>query len=183
MKKYLLLFLVFIHTSVLLGQINILDEKNGFKSLKFGTSLEEFQIPQSELSEDYEMILFNTNNEDLKTVFDTKMDQLFLSFGNSKLKGIILVKNYSTYNGYNDAIYDIEKITEQFKRVLGKNNSAINNETGTGPVWEGDKVSLLLVLQAENIELQSDGRPLFRSNVKVMFLQNDEYQTPLSEGF
>ena len=183
MSKFLFLFLCFVPVNLLFAQVDILDTKNGFKSLQFGTSIEEFFIPSSQLSQDQELILFNTQDDDLKKVFDTKMDKLFLSFEENSLQGIILVKNYTSFQGFDDAINDIKRIQSQFTKVLGAHKSAINNETGTGPVWEGKEVLLLLVFQAEDIEMQDDGRPLFSGNIKVMFLKKDENSPSLRDGF
>lgn len=183
MRNFLHLLLCFVPVNLLFAQVEILDTKNGFKSLQFGTSIEEFFIPASQLSQEQELILFNTQDDDLKKVFDTKMDKLFLSFENNYLQGIILVKNYTSYQGFDEAINDIERIQNQFTSVLGVHKSAINNKTGTGPVWEGQKVSLLLIFQAEDIKLQDDGRPLFSGNIKVMFLKKEGNSTSLKDGF
>jgi hypothetical protein len=184
MKKNLLFIILLIQSNFLFSQIEILDKKNGFKTLIFGTSVEDFNIPKNEISKEHELILYKTSNSDLKKVFNTKMDDLFLSFVNHKLSGIVLIKEYNSPLGFDESLADHERITNNFTSVLGKYTNVIDDETGFGPAWVSENVNLLITLHIEDITTNDNDDLNFKSKLKIMFITAAKNKSnALQDGF
>ena len=184
MKKILLFVVLLMQINLLFSQISVLDEKNGFKSLKFGTHKDNYNIPTSEKTDDYELILYNTSNSDLTHVFNSEMDELFLSFEKNLLTGIILKKKYRSQNDLEEGMRELENLREKFTQVLGAHNSTTDSDLGAGPVWIAENVTLYVLYQLEEMKIDKNGDPLVVSNIKVIFSREDKNNSrALIDGF
>lgn len=183
MRKISLLIILLIQANLLFSQIEILDEKNGFKSLQLGTTIEEFNFPNSQMISDNELILYNTSDSELKQVFNTKMDSLFIYFNENELAGIILQKNFKSNYDFEAGMREVENLRKKFTEVLGKHNTAANDEFGFGPVWAAEKVTLYVLYQLEEMKIDDSGNPMAISNVKVMFLKKTKKSGSHRDGF
>ena len=145
MKKAILISFFILLTSIVFGQsINDLDARNGFKTIKLGSDISDFKDkigPVSGEKDGVIMYIYSPSDVDLKTVFDSKFDNIYLIFKNSKLIGIQLKKKFSDFI---PAVEEIKLITKNFIQLFGNYNSTINESSPTkvGFIWAG-KIVLL----------------------------------------
>jgi len=147
MKKLILITVIICVQLNLVGQtIEKLDEKNGFKNIKLGTSYKSFTGLVFNSRDDvkkYEIYNYVTPPLDLLTLFDIKFDQIYLMFDFSgKLVGIRLIKKYS--KDFQKAFLDDSfNITLKCTSSFGKPTFSIGNgTTEIGQGWKSEKVQL-----------------------------------------
>jgi hypothetical protein len=170
MKQLMLIILLLMTSNMLFSQLNILDERNGFKDLKFGSSITAFNIPEEKISKEYEMITYNTSKLDLKTVFDLKFDDLMLEFENYQLSGIILIKNFDAPLAIDSSLKDVEKLKNNFTQILGEHTNIIEDEDiGNGPVWEGRNVHLFIAHRIDRFYNDEGLNPNVAGQIIVVF--------------
>lgn len=129
--KIIFISLVIIFQSItVLGQIDVLDEKNGFKSIKLGTDITQFQNLRllDKVDKSFERYFYEPIDEDLYYVFNDKFDVILLLFSNNILISIDLVKVHEGDNFYQKALNNCQKTQDKFIQVLGKANRLIDED-------------------------------------------------------
>jgi hypothetical protein len=127
MKKLILLLLMVIQFECIVAQ-NLLDERNGFKSIKLNSPKEQFSgISFQRQEEEFEVYSFSSNNSDDFYVFDYKMDKIDLFFDKSTnlLKKIDIVKVFCTVDN-KESIEFTTSIHNKYIAILGKANEIVN---------------------------------------------------------
>jgi len=190
---FTILNLLVFMTSAIGQTIEKLDERNGFKTLKFGTTLDKFknelEYKGTGKAHDTNIFIYKGNNSELKKVFDTEFDILYLSFDfdelltilSSKLVGIYLVKTYS--GGYDSDWFKrcldthIDILTK-FVSIIGKYHFSVLDEYGQhcGGKWIGKKVLLRVYYKYYGVEAG-------KAELTVEFESVDFLKGRLEKGF
>lgn len=148
MKKTVfgLICILLLISSAIFGQVSKLDEKNGFKTIKFGTNIYDFKVTYA-FKDDSGIRWFTLkpSDSDLLYVFDNKMDEIILGFDSSdKLVSLRVMKSFEGHNHYQSALALNEKIIKKFQIALGPPGGLIDDDqSGTlGAYWSGQKVGM-----------------------------------------
>lgn len=152
--KSLIVFILSALTSISYSQdINNLDEKNGFKNLKFGAISSEIEdgllYSHRFESQKVDVYEYTPAPNSLLTVFNTKFDNLYLLLDDdNKLVGIYLTKNYSSQlnDHYKSALDASLSLIDSYTSVIGKGEYSISTENSSGTYsglgWKSKKVQL-----------------------------------------
>lgn len=143
MKKIItLLFITTISISAY-SQKSLIDERNGFKSIKLGSAKSSFSNLQ--LFQELEGLTayrYYPSDNDLLYVFDSKYDAIILYFDKTNsLAMIMITQEFTGNNFYQNALSHSDKIRDKFVRVFGKFDE-VDAEDSSGNIsvtWYGEK--------------------------------------------
>ncbi|WP_445752892.1 retropepsin-like aspartic protease family protein [Polaribacter sp.] len=147
----------------------VLDEKYGFKNIKFDTHISEFEN-LSKIGEANGIIyyLYKARDEDLFKLFDIKFYGIMLGFKNNKLEQINLRRQYkqpiSEPNNI-PALEDFKNIIFSFSSIIGKPD--IRNDEEMNYTWFNLKTMLNAKVTIKKIETDDlvNGKMIIETNV------------------
>jgi hypothetical protein len=153
MKTIILTFFVLTNCLLSIGQdISTLDKKNGFKTIKFGSTVESFLKLKHHSYDEVkktDIYLYEPSDSDLLNVFDKTFDKIYLYFdSNKKLVAFYLSKEYSSSidDFYGKCLDDLLSIMTDYVSQIGKGmyDVKVSNEnvTTSGLGWESDDIKL-----------------------------------------
>lgn len=177
------------------NKLYILDEKNGFKTLKFGTHMADlpsfFQTSKCQVNKNNTATcIIEDAPDELKTVFDKKMDFLISVFdGESKsLTRVQLAKVYRTVVENKDDISfpiytDYKYLITMYSSVLKKRPEFFEQKLldlkdiaateGSVAYWEGNNVILYIGCEVTDIKLDKEYNPVYIFNLKITYVKKD----------
>jgi hypothetical protein len=162
MVNKLLIIIVTILCSEVFGQsLKNLDEKNGFKEIKLGSSFESYKSSTTFLYEsDDKSKLYLYTGECCKSLFNYPLDSIFLRFQENKIVCICLATSFfrPPYEVYEEgktktAVFrpdDFESIKNSFEQLFGNPTSYSTSENSFNSVsftWKSDNVDLTSIYQ------------------------------------
>lgn len=169
----------------------LLDEKNGFKSIKIGSHPTDFTSFETRCFENGENFICQIMNapDELMTIFDKKMGGLVIIFDTKTglLKEIKLAKVYKVKvnteieakNAPNTAINDHTYLTAMYSTAFEKKPEFVDQKifdlagkTGTMAYWNGEKISLEILFEKESVNTSDDGGLEFQYQVVVSYKKN-----------
>ena len=173
----------------------VLDDKNGFKSLKLGTSITDlpsfFQTAECKVnkSNSTATCIVKDVPDELKMVFETKMDFLLVTFDleSQTLSGIQLLKAYKTIitndNPSFPNILDYLNLITMYSKALGikpkyfdrefldiKDIATLTDEQYA--YWEGNDILLSIGNVVTEIKMTDDYKPEYIFNLKITYVKN-----------
>lgn len=148
MRKIFLILCLSIYATSILAQKSLIDERNGFKSIKLGSKKSSFDnLTLRDSLEGWTSYLYYPYDRDLFNVFDKNYDGIILFFdkGNS-LALITITKVFDGKNFYQDALNYSNGTIEKFVRVFGKIDQVDpqDNSGNTGVTWYGKKAFFMV---------------------------------------
>lgn len=174
---------------------SVLDDKNGFKSLKLGTSLSElppyFQTAECTINESKNTAtcIIKDAPDDIKTVFDLNMDFLVatIDLESRTLTGIQLLKVYRTVvkseNISLPVMNDYQYINAMYSKALGVNPKFFSQEfldskdiattEGGYAYWKSNNVLLSIGNEITEIKMTEDYNPEYIFNLKITYAINE----------
>lgn len=174
---------------------SVLDEKNGFKSLKLGTPTSElppyFQTAECRINESKNTAtcIIKDAPDDLKTVFDQKMDFLVatIDLDSQTLSGIQLLKVYRTVvqskNTSFPVMNDYKYINAMYSKALGVDPKFFSQEfldskdiatlEGGYVYWKSNNVLLSVGNVVTEIKMTEDYKPEYIFNLKITYAINE----------
>jgi len=144
MKKIIYLTLLLVITCAF-SQKSLIDERNGFKSIKLGTPLSSFPISSlfytNTTSNGLKSYMYFPSDKSLYYVFDSKYDFIFLYFNKEVLEIIEITKNFTGDTYYIDAVDQSTKTRKNFLRIFGKYDEIEKNDYygNLSVFWYGTK--------------------------------------------
>lgn len=188
MKKiFQICFIAFIiPISILSQDLKNLDKKNGFKTIKLNNKLSKYssevKLIHNDESVNMSLYRYIPSDNDLKFIFNTKMDDILLYFSNDKkeLLSIMFRKKYSPNdsNHYQNAVDELESNINNLTLLFGKPSYVINKKGDVdelGVAWKADNVELLIYVSYEGMK---NG-----SNLYLTILKNTFTDNVLNNGF
>lgn len=143
MKKTILLLCLFVFTTSVLAQKSLIDERNGFKTIKLGSKKSSFNnLTLFQNLDEMTAYRYYPSDRDLYNVFDNNYDAIILYFDkNSSLVMIMITKVFTGNNFYQDALNYSNDTREKFVRVFGKYDEvdADDNSGNISVTWYGQK--------------------------------------------
>lgn len=177
MKKLFAIFTILLCSQLLYSQ-NILDEKNGFKTIKLNQHKMSFSNLSYFSKEDsYNIYKYNPDDKDLFNVFNTNMDQIFLYFEakTDLLQKIEIVKTFIIETDLYDANATInfaKTIINNYVSQIGAYDDVLTVDkreySSVGVKWIGKKVSL--TVKTISFPLT---RPTCKEEVRIMYEMNN----------
>ncbi|APY12167.1 hypothetical protein BWZ22_13450 [Seonamhaeicola sp. S2-3] len=169
----------------------LLDEKNGFKSIKIGSHASEFKNYESQCFQNDEEFVCNIINapDELLTIFDKKMNALVLVFDikTKLLKEIKVVKVYNVAvktetdakNSSTEAINDYTYLSAMYSSVLEKKPELLNNEifdlagkVGSMSYWDSKNISLSVLFELADTSINETGNLEMQYTLTVSYKKN-----------
>lgn len=149
--KRLLLICILILTNTAFGQsLNSLDIKNGFRNFKFGTSPAQIKniVKESRQSSKNPYVVdYNYIGNDIKNVFNVKVDKVTLSFFKNKLFNI--TASFGNLENLEDfELYEYNSILFALERTYGTRWVKSSNADGdilNGAIWDASNVRFELI--------------------------------------
>jgi hypothetical protein len=196
MKNTLFILLLFAIPLYGFSQISKIDNRYGYKSLKFDSPISQYQGNLSFIDQDASTITYSLQNspdKNLFYVFDEEFDLIYLIFDQtSKLLVGIELKTYpkttSSANIINVCTQNIESLVNKFERELGIYSkfslNTIYESYGFGKItWIGSKVVLELGLDKQKgsnqggVDFKIDNKGTFQytHSKSVCFFKKDFY--------
>lgn len=160
------------------NNIHLLNEKYGYRNIKFDTEVSEFEklsdIGSNNSSSLYE---FEPLENNLKSLYYVDFHKLLLGFNSdNKLEIIILLKRYqsnassSPDKTQKDALDEFQNLVENFADTLGKPTNLKDIEKEPfNYVWESDKVILSVTFKTEKYRLDDNGNLKVKLSNTVFF--------------
>ena len=174
---------------------NIIDEKNGFKTLKLGTPLDNlpsfFKTSECSINKNTNVATCNIKDApiELKTVFDIKMDLLIanLDLNAKTMIGIQLIKRYRTVVQSENPTFlimkDYKDLIVMYSKALGikpdffstdeLNSMNIASTEGGYAYWKGSDVILTVGTVIKDIKLTEDYKPEYFFELKINYMKNE----------
>ena len=144
MKKIIYLILLIAISNSVYSQKSLIDEKNGFKTIKLGTQKSSFSNLElfQNLDDGLKAYRYRPYDRDLYKVFDYEYDAIILYFDkNNSLVMIMITKVFTGNNFYQNALSFSDKTRETFVRVFGKYDE-VDSDDNSGNIsvtWYGNK--------------------------------------------
>jgi len=171
-----------------LGKVKILDEKYGFKKIKFDTKLTDYnqvvKIGENSKSSYYK---YKSDIPDYKTIFNLEFDYMILGFKkpDDLLQDIVLVKTYYYKLGKNrskveEATKEYQGLIDKFEPILGK--PSVDIEKDNSLFWEGDKASLVTTLKLGKPKIDDYGDTNAKITITFWFMKQSSENDTLN-GF
>jgi hypothetical protein len=143
MKKKVLLLFLFVFTTSIFAQKSLIDERNGFKTIKLDSQKSTFDnLTLFQNLEGMTAYRYYPTDRDLYNVFDTNYDAIILYFDKSNsLVMIMITKVFNGNNFYQDALNNSDDTRDKFVRVFGKFDEldAEDNSGNISVTWYGKK--------------------------------------------
>ncbi len=143
MKKIIYLILIITISNSAYSQKSLIDERNGFKTIKLGSQKSNFDnLTLFQTLDDVTAYRYYPNDRDLYKVFDNNYEAIILYFDkNNSLVMIMLAQEFRGNNFYENAMDYTKNTMDKFVRVFGKYDEVdTHNESGDLDVtWFGDK--------------------------------------------
>lgn len=168
-----------------LGNVNILDEKYGFKKVKFSTKLTDYtDISKIGETNNLSIYHYKSSEPDYKTIFNVEFYSLLLGFDKpyDSLKTITLIKPYRSKDGKNlqkEVLDDLDMLIYKFTSILGKPHYSEKELTY---YWVSEKIILEGKYNTDKIELNDMGESIFNLSIIITYYKKDENEDPL-KGF
>lgn len=203
MKKVLFILLLFAIPLYGFSQISKLDNRFGYKSLKFDTPVSQYQGNLSFVDEDASTITYslqNSQDKDLFFVFDEEFDLINLIFNKNSelLVGIELKTKPKTTSSANIIMVcsqNIESLVNKFKQEIGiyskYSSYTIYESYGFGKItWIGSKVVLELGLDKQKdsnrvgvaLKINNNGTFQYTHSKSVSFFKKDFYTSNINKS-
>lgn len=151
MKKNIVAVLLGLFVFSAFGQSTLLNERDGFKTIKLGSKKSSFTNLTyfNDFGEGYIWYTYNTPDEDLYFVFDSKYDAIHLVFDKNS-EQLVLIRLVKLYNDdlYGNEFYDkcldqLSITSDKFARLFGKADMMIDEpkvNSKLGLAWHGSKI-------------------------------------------
>jgi hypothetical protein len=141
-QKSPLLILILFMSINLFAQKSLIDERNGFKTIKLGSTKGDFNNLSLFIDKNEEkMYRYNAIDNDLFFVFDKKYDCIYLTFDKTNsLIAIMLTKVFTGYDSFTTAADYSESTINKFERVFGK-FYIDHDDFKLGVIWYGKNSS------------------------------------------
>lgn len=153
-----------------------LDNRNGFKSIKLGTSIERFDNYEIIRKTSTETIVLWTPPEssDLNNLFDDKIDAFSLRFNKDNLLCDISIKLLITGKyGDENAEKKYNSIRIKIESIIGK---AKIHPTNPLSLWEGEKVKMYLSLKYQSGKMNDDDEFITLHSIDLIILSSEAKQ-------
>lgn len=166
MHFFLKILTIIIFTNFSYSQsIKNLDDKFGFKTISFNTKIDQYElltkINQKNTNSKNDIYKYNSQDIDLKKVFDEEFADLFLSFNSktSELEMIWLRKKIHSKNDLclTEGLKKIEYLKSEFEKIIGEPTNILDTEKGFGFIWQGDKIKLTIIVSSIDSNVNDDG--------------------------
>lgn len=184
MKNYILLISLFIYSFVFSQNLE-LDKKNGFKTIKLGTSMNSFEnlkeLPNS--NKDIIDTIYMTSDEDLQYLFNHKIHAINLSFDKTskKLIGIRLIIVVKKPLTDLKVLNKFKAIADDIIAVYGNPNHVTEKTMILS--WIGNHTALSVYLTpVGEITLGKDDELEGTTNIDVFFFTKDKYLGLMKSG-
>lgn len=184
--KFIYLFLAILLSTVLHSQNTEVDIRNGFKKIKLGSHISQFENLQSLYTNNYEKIsihMWKPDEEELKYLFDEKIDVFELHFDKNDRKLVMIKAHVIIDKPYVDpmVIKKYKEINDNFISVLGNPNKVSKKSYTTG--WFGNKVAMLFKLSPNELKLDDNANTIGSTEFVLTFLEINRFNKKLDEGF
>lgn len=150
MRNFQFIVLLFFTSLVFSQSTTDLDNKNGFRHFKFGTSTSKIKgidINEKQYSNNPYITSYMYNTNDIKYIVNVEIEDVKLHFFKDQLFMISL--NFGDYDTKTDfSIKDYNTLLSWLEQSFGTKWLKPENSDGTitnGAIWEGDKVTLELI--------------------------------------
>lgn len=190
MKNFFKILVILIFTNFSYSQsIKNLDDKFGFKTISFNSKIDQYElltkINQNNTNSKNNLYKYDSQNEELKKVFDEEFTDLFLSFNSksSELEIIWLKQKIFSKNDvcFAEGLKKIESLKNEYEKIIGKPTSILDTKEGFGFIWQGSKVKLSIIISATDSKVNEDGT--FETNC-VLFVTFEKLEiTKQKSGF
>lgn len=183
MKQRIIVFTLFLIVSISYSQNQELDNKNGFKSLKLGTTIEEFSNYEvvSKANNQTTVLWTPPSASDLNYLFENKIDLLSLSFNEENQLNKIVVKlivkgKYGDKNAKNK----YNSIKGKIESVLGKAKTHPKEQIS---LWKGENVKMYLSLKYENGKMNDNDEFTTLHSIDLLVMSTHKLDGGNSSGF
>ncbi|MCR5863351.1 hypothetical protein LRS05_15030 [Flavobacterium sp. J372] len=173
MKKILLICFLIIINGYAVGQnVSVLDQKNGFKTLKFGTvraDIKDLKFLKTEYGVSY--YLLEPQTLDLYYVFEVHFHKIILGFKNDKLMLIALSKteNFNDPSSSNVLIEDLKYLHHSFCKTIGESEYIKEDSGDIYHRWYGETCKLSLSRIRGKGGIDGEGNPFIDVTLQVIF--------------
>lgn len=177
MKNFLFLSL-FLFSNISFSQnTDTLDEKFGYKELRFDSNLNTFSNLRFLVSDDTTIVYeYNPTDKSLYEIFSLNFNNIILIFDKSteKLAHIILRKNYKSADGVGllkEVNGDFKYLKSKYSELLGNSESLVKNDITL--CWSGKKVLLTNSLILEDMKVDDMANVIYKMAIEVKFYRLD----------
>ncbi len=156
---------------------NELDRRNGFKSIKIGSTLSSFgnqiRFVNHFTQTNADCYIYDPIDKDLFKIFDLDIQTILLTFKNNNLVGILLRNTYPKRNG-DYVVKNGLDLVSNLKIIFGNQTGIINvnnkyENVRTGAYWGSEKLILKCYIEMQN---QEDAIDLIISIHDLKYLTN-----------
>ena len=184
MKTNILTIIFLMLYSISNAQNQELDKRNGFKSLKLGTNIDQFQDLEitSKKKDETSAIWTPSIDSELNNLFNDKIDLFTLVFDKNKNLSKILIKLIvKGKNGDRTAKNKYDLIKGKMTSILGKPKT--NPKNPNLVLWKGTKVKMYLSLKYETGKMNDEDKFITLHSIDVVILSSDGLKEKISKGF
>lgn len=142
-RRFLLLIVTLIFSLNMVAQKSLIDEKNGFKTIKLGAPKSSFRnLSLFDGQGELQTYQYTPDDNNLYYVFDKKYDAIYLSFDKSNsVVTILLAKTFTGYESYQGALEVSKSTIGKFSSVFGEYDEIDKENFKPGVVWYGKRSS------------------------------------------
>lgn len=190
MKK-IITFILFISFTVCNAQSFELDKRNGFKTVKLGTDINQFQNIKILNKTNFKTTAIWTPSIDSDSgyLFEDKIDVFELTFNpENKLSIIKLSLFKNVKSNETTMVSKFKYINEKLISVLGKPKpmpkellERLNNGTYINLKWSGEKVLMFLSFRVNDRYLDKNDNYVLTQSINLIFMEKGK--TDYSKGF
>ncbi len=164
MKNIAIIFLTFLSLSLYSQTNEKLDNKNGFKDLKFGELISKYKDNLTPISGTKDEFEYESDKN--KSLFGWEWQKCFTSFNENRLVSIgVFWKDEE--NVHSSLLRDLNKVFGESKKTSEilkiKESNGLNID-----IWEGQNVIMILSRDTQGI----DSPPCEKCNISLVMLSN-----------
>jgi len=184
--KFSLLILTFLFINTLVYSQNAeIDSRNGFKNIKLGSNISQFENIKILSSDNENNIIgiWKPTKADLEYLFDEKIEAFELHF-TKKEKKLVVIKIHILINKpYVDPVIirKYKEINDNFISVLGNPNQVSKESLMTG--WFGYETAMMFQLSPNELKLNENGDTIGSSEFILSFVDLKEHNDNVEKGF
>lgn len=183
MRNIILIFGLLTVSLSAFSQNSKLDEKNGFKSVKIGDKLEDFEgVGIIKVSDGNIFAMWQPKDvEELKYVFDEPIHRYELVF-DEESKELIRISVVVLINKKMS-----EEVVRRHKSLLNKLVAGLGNITGTTNkltvYWKGTDIGLLYMIKPLPIEFDDDYNAVGKTELRLEYINHKVFKNKIDNGF
>ncbi|PZD79651.1 hypothetical protein DNG35_01200 [Mesonia sp. K7] len=160
------------------------DKKDGFKTVKLGTNITEFEyLKELKVNNPDKIIcLWSPKESDLQHLFNEKIDgfQLYFDRDSKKLESINAVIFIEKPMNDSFVIKKFYSLADKIKIALGNPSEVLDKNMGL--LWGGNEVLISLVLKPQETEFK-DGRVTGTSTIEFAIASLSAIKNDATSGF